>query len=81
MILTIVDGDITATMRLVRCFERLEVMILPKLLGLRVMRNYPSLSLSEKLTGACQIYLGVLSGFAESSLPVVQSSERGAWWL
>lgn len=59
----IVDGDITATMRLVRCLERLEAMILPKRICLRVMRNYPSLSLGKKLTGACRIYLGVLGGF------------------
>lgn len=59
----IVDGDIQASMRLIRCIERLEAMILPKLIALRVIRHYPSLTLGEKLTGACRIYLGVLSGF------------------
>ena len=59
----VVDGDLQASMRLIRCIERLEVMILPKLVALRVIRHYPSLSLGKKLTGACRIYLGVLSGF------------------
>ena len=59
----IVDGDIPASMRLVRCFERLEAMTLPKLIARRIMRQYPALTLGEKLSGACRIYLGVLGGF------------------
>ncbi|WP_157673520.1 hypothetical protein [Endozoicomonas ascidiicola] len=59
----VVDGDIPASMKLVRCFERLEVLTLPKLIARRIMRHYPSVSLMEKLVGATKIYLGVTAGF------------------
>ncbi|MFK0572385.1 hypothetical protein [Endozoicomonas sp.] len=59
----VVDGDIPASMKLVRCFERLEVLTLPKLIARRIMRYYPAITLKEKLAGALQIYLGVIKGF------------------
>lgn len=59
----VVDGDLSASMKLVRCFERLEVITLPRFIGRKIMRHYPKISLTEKLMGAVQIYLGVFSGF------------------
>lgn len=59
----VVDGDIPASMKLVRCFERLEVLTLPQLIGKRIMRYYPAIALREKSAAASQIYLGVLIGF------------------
>lgn len=60
----VVDGNIPASMKLVRCFERLEALTLPKLIARRIMRNYPTITLKEKLAGALKIYLGVIKGFA-----------------
>ncbi len=59
----VVDGDLPASMKLVRCFERLEVVTLPKFIGRKIMRHYPDISVKEKLLGALQIYLGVFAGF------------------
>lgn len=59
----VVDGDLSAAMKLVRCFERLEAIALPRFIGRKIMRHYPDISLTEKLMGAVQIYLGVFSGF------------------
>ena len=59
----VVDGDIPASMKLVRCFERVEVLTLPKLIACRIMRHYPPINITEKLAGAAQIYLGVMVGF------------------
>ena len=64
----IVDGDLPAAMKLVRCFERLEVLTLPKLIGYKIMRHYPDISLREKLSGALQIYLGVVVGLTSGGL-------------
>ncbi len=64
----IVDGDLPAAMKLVRCLERLEVLTLPKLIGCKVMRHYPNISLKEKLSGALQIYLGVVVGLGSGGL-------------
>ncbi|USE36362.1 hypothetical protein [Endozoicomonas sp. SCSIO W0465] len=59
----VVDGDLPSSMKLVRCFERLEVITLPRFIGRNIMRHYPDISLKEKLVGALKIYLGVLAGF------------------
>lgn len=59
----VVDGDLPASMKLVRCFERLEVVTLPKFVGRKIMRHYPDISLKEKLVGALKIYQGVFAGF------------------
>ncbi len=59
----VVDGDIPASMKLVRCFERLEVLTLPRFIGRRIVRYYPAISFHKKSVTACQIYLGVLAGF------------------
>jgi len=63
-----VDGDLPAAMKLVRCFERLEALMLPKLIGRKIMRHYPNISLKEKLLGALHIYLGVVVGLASGGL-------------
>lgn len=59
----VVDGDLAAAMKLVRCFERLEVITLPKFIGRKLMRHYPDVPMRAKLVDALRIYSGVVAGF------------------
>jgi hypothetical protein len=52
----LVDGDIGHTMKLVRCLNRMESLILPKFVAQRALKRYPHLSLLEKLAGGGRIY-------------------------
>lgn len=52
----LVDGDVAYAVRLVRCLDRLETLILPKLLAQRALKKYPELPLLEKVTGGARIY-------------------------
>ena len=64
----IADGDIAYAIRLVRCLNKMEALILPKLLAELAVKEYPAdLSLKEKLTGATQIYLKVAQSYFKRS--------------
>ena len=64
----IADGDIAYAIRLVRCLNKMEALILPKLLAELAVKEYPAdLSLKEKLTGAAQIYLKVAQSYFKRS--------------
>ncbi|MEJ2514542.1 MAG: hypothetical protein P8080_04060 [Gammaproteobacteria bacterium] len=53
----VVDGDIGAGIRLVRCLYRLEALLLPKFIARRGMKRYPAdLSLGKKLAMNLRIY-------------------------
>lgn len=52
----LVDGDIGDTMKVVRCLNRLECMILPKFIAKRALKRYPDLPLAQKLLGGARIY-------------------------
>lgn len=52
----LVDGDVSDAVRMVRCLDRLEVLILPKLLAKRALKAYPSLPLLDKISGGARIY-------------------------
>jgi len=52
----LLDGDIGYSMKLVRCLNRMESMILPKFVAQRALKRYPTLSLPEKLLGGSRIY-------------------------
>ncbi|MNF65202.1 hypothetical protein D3C84_469560 [compost metagenome] len=54
------EGDITAAMHLVRALEQLQALILPAFIARPLLRHYPSPR--HKLTRACHIYLGLLTG-------------------
>ena len=57
----IADGDISFAIRLVRCLNKMESLILPKLLAELAVKQYPTeLSLKQKLTGAANIYLKLI---------------------
>ncbi|WP_347464166.1 hypothetical protein ABEF85_03935 [Acinetobacter thermotolerans] len=65
----IADGDISYAIRLVRCLNKMEALILPKLLAQLAVKEYPSnLSLKEKITEAGSIYLKVAQSYLKRSV-------------
>ncbi|MDM1246807.1 hypothetical protein ACFODO_15855 [Acinetobacter sichuanensis] len=64
----IADGDVSYAIRLVRCLNKMEALILPKLVAELAVKQYPTeLSLKEKLTGAANIYLKVAQSYLKGS--------------
>ena len=56
----IVDGDVSFAIRFVRILNKLQALILPKLIAEAAVKRYPSdLGITEKAGKAAQIYLGV----------------------
>lgn len=53
----VVDGDVGAGIRLVRCMYRLEALLMPRFIATRGMKRYPAeLGLGEKLGMNARIY-------------------------
>jgi hypothetical protein len=53
----VVDGDLSAGIRLVRCMYRLEALLMPRFIAARGMKRYPEeLGLAEKLAMNAKIY-------------------------
>ncbi len=66
----IADGDLSHAIRLVRCLNKMEALILPKLLAELAVKQYPQqLPLKQKLTGAANIYLKVAQSYFKRSAP------------
>jgi len=64
----IADGDISYAIRLVRCLNKMEALILPKMVAQLAIKEYPSnLSLKEKLTEASSIYLKIAQSYLKRS--------------
>ena len=64
----IADGDLSYAIRLVRCLNKMEALILPKLVAELAVKEYPrELSLKEKLSGAANIYLKVAQSYIKGS--------------
>ena len=58
---TLVNGDISMTMRTVRCLDRLESIILPKSIATLAVKHYPTnLPFIEKITIASKVYTRIL---------------------
>ncbi len=57
----LVDGEIADTMKLVRCLNRMESLILPKIIAERALKRYPDLALLSKIAGGGRIYKQVVS--------------------
>lgn len=51
-----VDGDVSQAIRLTRMMNRLEVLILPKLIAQGALKRYPNIGLGEKLAGGAKVY-------------------------
>lgn len=65
----IANGDISYAIRLVRCLNKMESLILPKLVAELAVKEYPqNLSLKEKLLGASSIYLKVAQSYLKRSV-------------
>lgn len=53
---TVIEGDLSMAMRLIRCINWLEVFILPKAAAEKALKRYPNISLKEKAATASKIY-------------------------
>lgn len=61
----IADGEVSYAIRLVRCLNKLEALILPKPVAKLAVKRYPTLPLGEKVTKAAQIYAQVVSSYTD----------------
>ena len=60
----VADGEISYAIRLVRCLNKMEALILPKVIADLAVKEYPkNLSLKDKLSGAANIYLKVAQSY------------------
>ena len=64
----IADGDISYAIHLMHCLNKMEALILPKMVAQLAVKEYPSnLSLKEKLTEASSIYLKIAQSYLKRS--------------
>lgn len=64
----VADGDLSYAIRLVRCLNKMEALILPKLVAELAVKQYPTqLPLKDKLRGAANIYLKVAQSYLKRS--------------
>jgi hypothetical protein len=52
----VADGDVSHAIRLVRCLNTMEALILPRWVALRAVKRYPTISALEKTRKAVRIY-------------------------
>ncbi|MFZ5755623.1 MAG: hypothetical protein ACOY3X_01815 [Pseudomonadota bacterium] len=62
-----VDGEISHAIRLVRCLNRMETMILPKFIAERAVKRYPDIGAGEKLATATRVYGRVVTNLIKGS--------------
>lgn len=64
----VADGDLAFAIRLVRILDKMEALILPRLVAGLAVKRYPtSLGLSEKINKAARIYGKVAQSFVQRS--------------
>lgn len=64
----IADGEVAYAIRLVRCLDKMEALILPKLVAGLAVKRYPTnLALGEKIQKAALIYGKVAQSFIQRS--------------
>lgn len=64
----IADGELSAAIRLVRCLNRMEALILPKMIAQMAVKNYPqNLDIKTKFNRAAQIYVKVAQSYLQRS--------------
>jgi len=51
-----IDGEFPSAMKVLRCLNRMQAVVLPKFVARRALKSYPSIGLLEKLTLAARIY-------------------------
>ncbi|MFT4019953.1 MAG: hypothetical protein QM666_00375 [Acinetobacter sp.] len=65
----IADGDLSYAIRLVRCLNRMESLILPKMVANHAVKDYPDdLKLKEKLSRASAIYIKLAQSYFKRSV-------------
>lgn len=65
----VADGEVSYAIRLVRCLNKMEALILPKVVANLAVKEYPKdLGLKEKLTSAANIYLKVAQSYFKRSV-------------
>lgn len=64
----VADGDVAYAIRLVRCLNKMEALILPKLMAKRAVKEYPQeLHLKNKVLNATNIYLKIAQSYFKRS--------------
>ena len=64
----VADGDVSHAIRLVRCLNKMESIILPKQIAKRAVKEYPAqLSLKDKLNTAKNIYLKIAQSYLKGN--------------
>lgn len=63
----LLDGEISHAMKLVRCLNRMESLILPKLIAQRALKRYPALPLKQKLAAGGRIYKQLVKNLVSGS--------------
>lgn len=64
----VADGDLSYAIRLVRCLNKMEALILPKMVAKLAVKQYPDdLSFTQKLNLASRIYLKVAQTYIKRS--------------
>lgn len=65
----IADGDLSYAIRLVRCLNKMEALILPKFMASMAVKEYPTeLTLKEKVGEAASIYLKIAQSYFKRSI-------------
>jgi len=62
-----VDGNISHAIRLVRCLNRMETIILPKFVAEKAIKRYPHIRLGEKLSLATRTYGQLVANFIKGA--------------
>lgn len=64
----IADGEVSHAIRLVRCLDKMEALILPKPIAALAVKRYPNLPFTEKVSKAARIYGKVALTFLPTAL-------------
>ena len=52
----ITHGDVSLAMKMVRCLNRVQALVLPRVIAERVLKTYPDVALRDKVRSAARIY-------------------------
>ncbi|MCL6269702.1 hypothetical protein M3P05_07090 [Sansalvadorimonas sp. 2012CJ34-2] len=52
----VLDGEVSHAIRLVRCLNKMEAIILPRFVARLAVKRYPRISLGEKVSKAARVY-------------------------
>lgn len=68
----VADGEVSHAIRLVRCLDKMEALILPKIVAQLAVKRYPTdLGLDEKVVKAARIYSLIAKNFLNQDLPTI----------